>query len=91
MSTLPRRPFYAEYAWAFDLLIDRPIQKECAVIAGWLVDRGILPQPVRLSPGCVRWCWADVELALSSLSAGKAIADGDDPFLRGVRNATSAA
>jgi len=28
-----RRPFYAEYAWAFDLLIDRPVRKECAAIA----------------------------------------------------------
>ena len=28
MTTNPRRPFYAEYAWAFDLLIDRPVRNE---------------------------------------------------------------
>jgi hypothetical protein len=27
-----RRPFYAEYASAFDLLIDRPGRRECAVL-----------------------------------------------------------
>jgi predicted DNA-binding transcriptional regulator AlpA len=28
-----------------------------------MVRRGVLPPPIRLSPGCVRWCWADVEVA----------------------------
>lgn len=37
MTDNSRRPFYAEYAWAVDLLIDRPIRKECAAIADWLV------------------------------------------------------
>ena len=37
------RPFYTEYAWAFDLIIDRPVRKECAVIASWLIERGVLP------------------------------------------------
>src|SRR6476469_11064384 len=46
------RPFYAEYAWAFDLLIDRPVAKECAVIAAWLVGRGILPGAELLDAGC---------------------------------------
>ena len=43
MNQIVRRPFYGEYAWAFDLLIDRPVRKECAVIAAWLTDRGVLP------------------------------------------------
>ena len=43
MSETLSRPFYAEYAWAFDLLIDRPVGKECGVIAAWLVGRQILP------------------------------------------------
>jgi SAM-dependent methyltransferase len=47
-----RRPFYTEYAWAFDLLIDRPVRKECAVIAAWLVDRGVLPGSRILDAGC---------------------------------------
>jgi SAM-dependent methyltransferase len=46
------RPFYAEYAWAFDLLIDRPVEKECAVIVAWLVGRGIHPGAEILDAGC---------------------------------------
>jgi len=52
MTEDPRRPFYAEYAWAFDLLIDRPIEKECGVIAGWLAGRKILPGAELLDAGC---------------------------------------
>ena len=52
MNDALRRPFYAEYAWAFDLLIDRPVEKECAVIGAWLVDRGILPGTEILDAGC---------------------------------------
>jgi SAM-dependent methyltransferase len=52
MNEVLRRPFYAEYAWAFDLLIDRPVRKECAVIASWLVERGVLPGRVILDAGC---------------------------------------
>lgn len=54
-----------------------------------MVRRGVLPQPVKLSAGCVRWCWAEVQVALGSLSAASDA--GNDPFLMGVRNATSAA
>jgi 2-polyprenyl-3-methyl-5-hydroxy-6-metoxy-1,4-benzoquinol methylase len=52
MSEAPCRPFYAEYAWAFDLLIDRPVEKECGVIAAWLVGREILPGARLLDAGC---------------------------------------
>jgi 2-polyprenyl-3-methyl-5-hydroxy-6-metoxy-1,4-benzoquinol methylase len=52
MSEVRRRPIYAEYAWAFDLLIDRPVRKECAVIAAWLIDRGVLPGGEVLDAGC---------------------------------------
>lgn len=52
MSETLRRPFYAEYAWAFDLLIDRPVEKECGVIAAWLVGRKILPGSEVLDAGC---------------------------------------
>jgi SAM-dependent methyltransferase len=47
-----RRPFYSEYAWAFDLLIDRPVRKECATIVAWLVERGVLPGANLLDAGC---------------------------------------
>jgi SAM-dependent methyltransferase len=46
------RPFYSEFAWAFDLLIDRPVQKECATIARWLVERGVVPGSTLLDAGC---------------------------------------
>ena len=46
------RPFYGEYAWAFDLLIDRPVASECTAIAGWLVERGVVPGARLLDAGC---------------------------------------
>jgi SAM-dependent methyltransferase len=52
MNDVPRRPFYSEYAWAFDLLIDRPVHKECAAIVSWLVERGVLPGAAILDAGC---------------------------------------
>jgi SAM-dependent methyltransferase len=52
MNDVSRRPFYAEYAWAFDLIIDRPVRKECGVIAAWLIDRGIRPGAEVLDAGC---------------------------------------
>ena len=52
MTEALRRPFYADYAWAFDLLIDRPVRKECAAMVHWLIDRGILPGASILDAGC---------------------------------------
>ena len=49
-----------------------------------MVRRGVLPRPVRLSAGCVRWNWADVQSALGSMTAG---GTDVDPFMTGVRNA----
>jgi SAM-dependent methyltransferase/GNAT superfamily N-acetyltransferase len=46
------RPFYTEYAWAFDLLIDRPIDEECRVIEGWLRERGVHSGARVLDAGC---------------------------------------
>ena len=59
---LERRPFYSEYGWAFDLLIDRPVRKECAVIADWLVERAVLPGATLLDAGCGTGKYA-IELA----------------------------
>lgn len=50
-----------------------------------LVKRGILPQPIHLSSGCVRWCWADVQGAIASLQQGGTSVR--DPYLVGVQNA----
>lgn len=52
MAEQSGRPFYGEYAWAFDLLIDRPVGQECAAIAAWLSDRGALPGATLLDAGC---------------------------------------
>lgn len=57
-----RRPFYTEYAWAFDLLIDRPVRKECAVIVEWLIARGVPPGAAILDAGCGTGRYA-IELA----------------------------
>ena len=57
-----RRPFYTEFAWAFDLLIDRPVRKECATIVTWLTERGILPGAQLLDAGCGTGRYA-IELA----------------------------
>lgn len=54
-----------------------------------MVRRGVIPGPLKLSPGCVRWCWADVVNALASLkdtpSTGKPAQSGD-PYTRGAKN-----
>lgn len=47
-----RRPFYTEYAWAFDLLIDRPVRKECSAIVTWLNEGGVFPGATVLDAGC---------------------------------------
>jgi predicted DNA-binding transcriptional regulator AlpA len=46
-----------------------------------LVRKGILPPPLRLSGGCVRWCWQEVTTALASL---KGTATASDPYLAAV-------
>jgi len=52
MAEQSSRPFYGEYAWAFDLLIDRPVGQECAAITAWLRDRGVLRGATLLDAGC---------------------------------------
>jgi SAM-dependent methyltransferase len=47
-----RRPFYTDFAWAYDLLIDRPVVKECGVIVTWLIERGARPGALLLDAGC---------------------------------------
>lgn len=53
-----------------------------------MVDRGVLPRPVKLSGGCVRWAWADVQSALGGVAAVGAGASSD-PYLMGAAHATS--
>jgi predicted DNA-binding transcriptional regulator AlpA len=46
-----------------------------------LVRKGILPPPLKLSGGCVRWCWQDVTVALGAL---KGTATASDPYMAAV-------
>ena len=62
MSQQDARPFYVEYAWAYDLLSDRPVRKECSAIAAWLIERGVRPGAAVLDAGCGTGRYSD-ELA----------------------------
>jgi predicted DNA-binding transcriptional regulator AlpA len=55
-----------------------------------MVRRGVLPRPIKLSAGCVRWSWAAVEQALASL-VGVSNDTAADPFMQGARNVTTQA
>jgi predicted DNA-binding transcriptional regulator AlpA len=56
-----------------------------------MVKRGVLPPPIKLSTGCVRWCWADVENALASLKDSAKTDTGApvDPYIRGAQNVST--
>jgi len=56
------RPFYGEFAWAYDDLIARPVADECAGMAAALARRGIGPGAALLDAGCGTGRYA-VELA----------------------------
>lgn len=49
-----------------------------------MVRRGVIPAARRLSSGCVRWRWADVDMALQGNMPGSG--EGD-PYSLGARNA----
>jgi 2-polyprenyl-3-methyl-5-hydroxy-6-metoxy-1,4-benzoquinol methylase len=46
------RPFYSEYAWAYDLIIGRPVSRECACVTKFLVQRGVTAGARMLDAGC---------------------------------------
>ena len=56
------RPFYGEFAWAYDYLIERPVAGECAGMVAALARRGIGPGASLLDAGCGTGRYA-VELA----------------------------
>jgi predicted DNA-binding transcriptional regulator AlpA len=46
-----------------------------------LVRKGVLPPPVRLSVGCVRWSWEEVVTAIHSL---RGATGRGDPYMAGI-------
>lgn len=46
------RPFYGEYAWAYDLIIGRPVSRECIFIAELLAQQGVTAGARMLDAGC---------------------------------------
>ncbi|HKC63478.1 MAG TPA: methyltransferase domain-containing protein, partial [Pyrinomonadaceae bacterium] len=56
------RPFYEEYAWAYDLILARPASEQCIHIAGLLSQRGTRPGARVLDAGCGTGSYA-IEIA----------------------------
>ena len=46
------RPFYGEYAWAYDLIITQPVSRQCDFIEDVLSRRGIISGGRILDAGC---------------------------------------
>jgi SAM-dependent methyltransferase len=46
------RPVYGQFAWAYDLLMERPVEAECDAIACWLTERGVAAGASILDAGC---------------------------------------
>lgn len=47
-----RRPFYTEYAWAYDLVISRPLSRQCDFIVDRLSKRDVPPGAQLIDAGC---------------------------------------
>lgn len=80
-SVLPARPpsFLSKPRLAAELDISESTVDE-------LVRRGVIPKPLRLTSGCVRWEWKAVELvALVSLGWPMQEVDASDPAMEGVK------
>jgi hypothetical protein len=56
-----------------------------------MVRRGVLPKPVKLSSGCVRWRWESVDRALLSMSGESPDQSIDADMRDAVRRAIEAA
>jgi SAM-dependent methyltransferase/GNAT superfamily N-acetyltransferase len=59
---LAPRPFYGEFAWAYDYLVERPVAAECEGMAATLARRRMGPGATLLDAGCGNGRYA-VELA----------------------------
>jgi 2-polyprenyl-3-methyl-5-hydroxy-6-metoxy-1,4-benzoquinol methylase len=52
MDTVLRRPFYTQFAWAYDLIIASPVTLRCDFIKDLFFRRGVLPGSRILDAGC---------------------------------------
>lgn len=55
-----------------------------------LVRQGVLPKPLKLSAGCVRWSWSSVQAALASLEEGRQSDEEEvdhDPIMKQINDA----
>ena len=52
MESILRRPFYTEFAWAYDLIIASPISSRCDFMEDVLSQRGVLSGSKILDAGC---------------------------------------
>ncbi len=52
MDDAAQRPFYDEYAWAYDLIIPPPSEEQLAFIAGAFAGRGVGAGSLVLDAGC---------------------------------------
>jgi predicted DNA-binding transcriptional regulator AlpA len=80
VGTANRPPSYMsrkELAWEISA---------CETTIDELVRRGIIPPPIRLTSGCVRWWWPGVEAALASAEEA---GDDGDAYMAGAINATA--
>jgi predicted DNA-binding transcriptional regulator AlpA len=48
------------------------------------VKQGILPPPIKVTKGCVRWDWEEVKMWIGAKRVDHQ--DNNDPFMRGVEN-----
>jgi SAM-dependent methyltransferase len=52
MGNLTSRPFYGEYAWAYDHIIGRPVPQQCAFVTDLWGQRGVAAGARILDAGC---------------------------------------
>ena len=52
MGKIPQRPFYAEYAWAYDVIIGAPVKARCDFCQDAFSRRGVPPGATILDAGC---------------------------------------
>src|SRR5262249_20366852 len=52
MEHIVDRPFYSAYGWAYDLLITRPVSRDCTSIATLFAQRGVALGARILDAGC---------------------------------------